>query len=91
MRDKNSIFRQNGCSNHSDKERQVDDYYATEPRAAELLLEVEPELSDIWECACGEGHLAKVFDKYGKLKKATDLHNRGYGKQQDFLPCLRSC
>lgn len=31
------------------------------------------------------GHLAKVFDKYGKLKKASDLRDRGYGMQEDFL------
>lgn len=66
-------------------ERELNDFYATEPKAAELLLEVEPDLKNIWECACGQGHLAKVFDKYGKLAKATDLINRGYGKQQDFL------
>lgn len=68
-----------GASNHALEERQTEDYYATDPKAAELLLEVEPELNGIWECACGEGHLAKVFDKAGKLAKASDLYNRGYG------------
>lgn len=47
--------------------------------AGELLLEVEPDLDNIWENACGQGHLAKVFDKAGKLGKATDLIDRGYG------------
>lgn len=67
-----------GASNHALDDRQADDYYATDPKAAELLLEVEPELYDIWECACGEGHLAKVFDKCGKLNRATDIFDRGY-------------
>ena len=75
-----------GASNHALEERQQEDYYATDPKAAELLLEVEPELNNIWECACGEGHLAKVFDKYNMLAKATDLIDRGYGDPPlDFL------
>jgi hypothetical protein len=75
-----------GASNHTEHDRAEHDYYATDPKAAELLLEVEPELNNIWECACGEGHLAKVFDKYNKLAKATDLIDRGYGDPPlDFL------
>lgn len=80
-----SVFRNLGASNHSECERQAEDYYATEPLAAELLLKVVPELNNIWECACGEGHLAKVFDKARKLVRATDLINRGYGNVEDFL------
>ena len=82
---KKSTFVTLGASNHSDYEREPDDYYATDPIAAELLLDVEPELNNIWECACGEGHLAKVFDKYGKLGKASDLVDRSYGIQEDFI------
>lgn len=82
---KKSTFVTLGASNHSDYEREPDDYYATDPIAAELLLDVEPKLSNIWECACGEGHLAKVFNKHGKLGKASDLVDRGYGIQEDFI------
>ena len=74
-----------GASSHALEEREVNDYYATDPKAAEWLLELEPELDNIWECACGEGHLAKVFDKAGKLLWATDLIDREYGKTKDFL------
>jgi len=81
---KNSIFKTLGASNHTDKERQKEDYYATDPIAAELLLQNE-DFNDIWECACGEGHLSKVFDKHGKLLKASDLIDRGYGEVEDFL------
>ena len=70
-----------GASNHALDERQNEDYYATDPKAAELLLEVEPELDNIWECACGEGHLAKIFDKADKLGLATDKIYRGYGRK----------
>lgn len=81
-----STFAMLDASSHADHAREVNDYYATDPKAAELLLDVEPELSDIWECACGAGHLANVFEKYGKLAKASDLIDRGYGKSGvDFL------
>ncbi|MCM1264976.1 MAG: hypothetical protein NC200_02150 [Candidatus Gastranaerophilales bacterium] len=82
---KESMFINLGASNHSKYERQPEDYYATDPIAAKLLLEVEPDLNNIWECACGEGHLAQVFDNAGKLGKATDLINRGYGSVENFL------
>lgn len=82
---KDSLFINLGASNHSKNERQPEDYYATDPVAAKLLLEVEPELNNIWECACGEGHLARVFNKAGKLGKATDLIDRNYGTVEDFL------
>lgn len=82
---KEDIFTILGASNHSKNEREQNDYYATEPKAGYLLLEVEPDLNNIWECACGEGHLAKVFDKAGRLRKATYLIDRSYGDVEDFL------
>lgn len=38
---KKSTFVTLGASNHTDKERQREDYYATDPIAARLLLEAE--------------------------------------------------
>lgn len=61
------------------KEHTENDYYATEPKAAWLLMEVEEFTPTIWECACGEGHLAKEFVKAGYSVAATDLVDRGYG------------
>jgi hypothetical protein len=81
----NSIYRTLGASNHTDKERENDDYYATDPKAAELLLELET-FDKIWECACGEGHLSKVFEKAGYQVRSSDLIDRGYGDVGvDFL------
>ena len=37
----NSIYKTLGASNHTDKERQNEDFYATEPKAGKLLLELE--------------------------------------------------
>lgn len=33
-----SIFATLGASNHTDKEREMDDYYATDPYAIDVLL-----------------------------------------------------
>ena len=83
--DSKAIFRQIGASNHTEKERQCEDFYATDPKAAELLLEVEQLSHKIWEPACGKGHLAEVFRKAGHEVRSTDLVDRGYGEQKDFL------
>lgn len=84
----NSIYKTLGASNHTDKERQSEDFYATEPKAAELLLELEEFNENIWECACGEGDLSKVFEKAGHKVLSTDLIDRGYGTGGiDFLQC----
>ena len=84
----NSIYKTLGASNHTDKERQSEDFYATEPRAAELLLELEDFNENIWECACGEGDLSKVFEEAGHKVLSTDLIDRGYGQGGvDFLQC----
>lgn len=53
---KNSIFKTLGASNHTDKERQNEDYYATDPIAIDVLLKDGGVTFDkpIWECSCGE-------------------------------------
>lgn len=68
-----------GAHNECNEEREVNDFYATEPRAAELLMEIEELDTNIWECACGEGHLAKPLIAAGHIVKATDLVDRGFG------------
>lgn len=75
-----------GARNYAQNEREVNDYYATEPKALELLLEQITLDKNIWECACGEGHLGKVLEEHGYTVKATDLIDRGYGRGgTDFL------
>ena len=80
-----SIFTTLGASNHTDKQRQTEDYYATDPIAAELLLDVENFDGDIWECACGEKHLAKVFEEHGYNVRSSDLIDRCSNEVFDFL------
>lgn len=84
---KAAVFVCNGASGHAKEDREENDYYATEPVAAEWLLEIEPQLDNLWETAVGEGHLAKVFHNAGKLRAVSDLIDRGYhpeGIMQSF-------
>ena len=74
--DRNSVFVMLGASNHTDKERQANDYYATDPIAAELLLQQEEFLQEIWECASGENHLADVLRKHGHTVRTSDIVQR---------------
>lgn len=85
--DMNSIYRTLGASNHTGKEREQHDYYATDPKAMELLLAEEQFAPVIWECACGEGHLSKVLEANGYEVISTDLVYRGFGDSEplDFL------
>ena len=83
----NSIYKTLGASNHTDKEREHNDYYATEPKALELLLELETFSPYVWECACGQGHLSEVLKSHGHKVKSSDIINRGYPGTEilDFL------
>lgn len=73
--------------------RQENDFYATDPQTTNLFLNEflkEHALEgDILECACGQGHMAKVLKtvvKEGKSVICTDLIDRGYGQGGvDFL------
>jgi hypothetical protein len=79
MATKESVFVCNGASNHTLEEREAHDFYATDPYAAEILLEQETFKRGIWEPACGQGHLSKVFQRHGYVVISTDLIDRGFG------------
>lgn len=74
-----SLFSTLGSSQHSDRERETHDYYATEPAATEWLMRLERFNPVILEPACGEGHIAKVLESHGYTVIAQDLIGRGYG------------
>jgi hypothetical protein len=83
-----SIFKTLGASNHTEKEREENDFYATEPNAINVLLGVEKFSHNIWECACGQGHLSTRLIEFGHNVVSSDLINRGYGTSDiDFLKC----
>lgn len=74
-----------GANNHSDVIREVNDYYATDPRAVEMLLEKEKFNSIILEPSCGEGHISRVLLDGGYAVKSSDLIDRGFGDVKDFF------
>ena len=82
---KRSAYAIIGASNHSETERVDNDYYATDPKAIDYLLEKATLSNRIWECACGEGHLSKRLTELGYNVKATDLIDRGIGGVRTFF------
>ena len=77
-----------GASNHTDAERETNDYYATSPWAMRKLLEKESFYKDIWEPACGGNHLTKVLRENGYNVKTSDIIDRvddGTVEILDFL------
>lgn len=70
------IFVQLGATNHGKEDRETNDYYATEPKALKKLLNVETFSKNVWECACGGGHLVNVLKEHNYNVWSTDLVNR---------------
>lgn len=78
------ILAQNGISKTAIREE--NDYYATDPRAIDYLLQHETFNRNVWECACGEGNLSEALKEYGYNVFSTDLIDRGYPDDiVDFL------
>ncbi len=74
--------------NQRNADAEQNDYYATDPRAVEMLLAEEVFDRNIWEPACGEGHISEVLKKNGYDVYSSDLIERGYGDSGiDFLKC----
>lgn len=68
--------------------REENDFYATDPFAIDIVLPTLKKIGlnkNIWECACGKGHLAKRLKDNGYNVYASDLIDRGYGEVKDFL------
>lgn len=75
-----------GASNHSDYERAENDFYATSPKAIDELFKVIDKPTEVWECACGAGHLSKRMRELVVKVYSSDLIDRGYGTPGiDFL------
>lgn len=72
-----------GRSGEVDWERPDENqFYPTPPEATEALIRAMPHLAGqkIWECACGDGRLARVLEHHGCEVIGTDLIDRGYGQ-----------
>ena len=57
-----AVFKTLGASNHTDGDRQREDYYATEPKATEWLCKLERFDGRILEHSFGEGHMSRVLE-----------------------------
>lgn len=78
MASKEALFKINGCSNHCDTEREINDFYATDPEAVELLLEREKFSNNILEPCAGLGHISETLKKAGYNVFTRDLIQRDY-------------
>ena len=65
-----------GASNLSSSNRQREDFYATDPKALEMLLEHESFSKDIWEPAAGTLWLSNVLSEHGHNVKNSNIVNR---------------
>jgi len=55
------------------------------------LIDNEKFEGDVWECACGDGAMSKVFEEAGSTVFSSDLYDRGYGEiGLNFLAPTRS-
>lgn len=82
-----AVYSTLAASNHSDTDRENNDYYATPPKAVEELLKREQFNHYVWECAVGGGHIADVLKQNGYNVKCSDIIDRGYNNTEvaDFL------
>lgn len=88
----NSIWKTLGATNHTNKDREENDFYATDPIAIDKLLSVEKPHTNIWECACGQGHLTNRLKENGFNVYSSDLIKRSEicDKTLDFLTALKT-
>lgn len=85
----NSIYKTLGASNHTESEREKNDYYATPPIATKCLINKVDYLDKniiILEPCCGQGHISKCFIDSGYTVISKDLIDRGFGEpNRNFL------
>lgn len=79
------------CNNRNKSVTENNDYYATEPKAVEILLENERFCKYVWEPAVGGGHIAAILESRGYNVKGSDIIDRGYKDTKiiDFLKINR--
>jgi hypothetical protein len=61
-------------------------FFPTPAWATHALIDNERFEGDVWECACGDGSMSRIFEETGHRVVSTDLYDRGYGRSGvDFL------
>lgn len=84
MKKHDKVFAPLGSTTALNTSRQINDYYATEPKAVEMLLELEKIRPIVLEPFCGEGHISKVLLNNGHQVLSSDLIDRGFGFRADI-------
>lgn len=75
-----------GSTSITQADREENDFYATEPKAVELLLAEETFANNILEPCCGKKHITNILEQAGYTVKSSDLIDRGVGADiQDFF------
>lgn len=77
-----------GATNHSEGERETNDFYATDPSVLALLSVKYDIPKVVMEPACGTGCLSQWLTDNGHKVYSSDIVDRGYGKVQDFFDIL---
>ena len=85
----NSIFKTLAASNHTDKEREQNDFYATDPAAIDLLVKKVELPKQILEPACGSGCLSVRLEELGHDVKSYDIVDRGFGEVGNFFDMVK--
>lgn len=81
-----STLRVLGSTTVVGSDREQRDFYATEPKAVELLLDEEKFQSNILEPCCGLNHITDVLRSKGYRVHTSDLIDRGVGAEvKDFF------
>lgn len=65
-----------GANNHTDVNREKDDFYATPPLAVNKLMELEKFNENIWEPCCGMNHITNILIKNGYKVFTSDIIDR---------------
>jgi hypothetical protein len=79
-----------GSSNHTEQVREINDYYATNSDDVKIFLDKLQQdgiilKNTILEPACGQGHISNVLIAKGHTVQSSDLIDRGYGLELDYL------
>lgn len=85
---KRTVFSILGASNHSETDRQSEDFYATSPLAIDKLASKFEIPKKVLEPCCGEGHLSERLKELGHEVWSYDIVDRGYGEVQNFFEML---
>lgn len=72
-----NIFTSIGATAHGIEDREQNDFYATEPKATELLLEEQTFTHDILEPCAGGGDMTKILQQHGYNVTSSDIIDRG--------------